>query len=76
MIPCSLALCILYHAFWIYVLPHFGRYRIRQELVQLGDDHAKVHCLVKVPTAELQEWDTQHDALGQRIAASTENESL
>ncbi|TVY33450.1 High-affinity methionine permease [Lachnellula subtilissima] len=62
-----LAICGIYYAFWIYIIPHFGKYRIRQELVQLEDESAKVHRLVKVPLAELGTWDAEHDVLGQKF---------
>ena len=58
---------MLYYFIWIHVLPYFGHYQIRQELVVLDDETSKVNCLVKVPTAELEEWDATHDVLGQNI---------
>lgn len=62
-----MAICVIYHAFWIHILPYYGGYRIRQELVVLDDEKAKVHRLVKVSLAELQAWDASHDVLGQKI---------
>ncbi|TVY55910.1 High-affinity methionine permease [Lachnellula cervina] len=62
-----LAVCAIYYAFWIYIIPHFGKYQIRQELVQLDDGSAKVHRLVKIPLAELETWDAEHDVLGQKL---------
>jgi hypothetical protein len=58
----------LYHTCWIYILPHFGKYTIRQELIILDDETAKVHRLVKVPNTELAIWDAEHDVLGNRVA--------
>ena len=66
----SLAICGIYYAFWIYILPHFGRYRIRQELLVLDGETAKTHRLVKVPLGELEVWDAEHDVLGQKLASS------
>ncbi|RFU25893.1 hypothetical protein B7463_g10429, partial [Scytalidium lignicola] len=63
-----LLFCAVYYAFWIYVLPHFGQYRIRQELIVLNDETAKTHRLVKVPLAELEVWDLEHDVLGNHIS--------
>lgn len=60
--------CAIYYAFWIFILPHFGKYRIRQEVLLLSDETSKAHRLVKVPLSELEAWDTEHDVLGQRIA--------
>lgn len=65
----SLALCGLYHVFWVHILPYFGGYRIRQELVVLDDETAKVHRLVKIPVAELETWDKEHDSLGQKLTS-------
>jgi len=67
----SMAVCVLYYVVWIYVLPHFGKYKIRQELIVLDDESAKVYRLVKAPLAELDIWDTEHDVLGQRVVART-----
>ncbi|KAH8819833.1 amino acid transporter-like protein [Xylogone sp. PMI_703] len=63
-----LAICGIYYLFWIYILPHFGQYRIRQELVVLDDETAKTHRLVKVPLPELEAWDSEHDVLGNRVS--------
>lgn len=71
----SLAVCAIYYAVWIYVLPHYGKYRIRQELVALDDETAKVHRLVKIPLAELDSWDAEHDVLGQKLERSRTSES-
>lgn len=52
------------------MLPRAFGYRIRQELVVLGDQNAKAHRLVKVPVVELEVWDSEHDVLGQRVGGS------
>lgn len=61
---------------WIFVLPHYKKYRIRQELVILDDESAKVHRLVKVHLSELERWDAEHDVLGNRIQQATGSDSL
>ncbi|KAH8593187.1 amino acid transporter-like protein [Bisporella sp. PMI_857] len=61
--------CVIYYAFWIYLIPKWRGYRIRQELVVLEGQSAKVHRLVKVPLAELAQWDAEHDALGSKLPA-------
>ena len=66
----SLVACGLYFVLWIYILPHFGKYRIRQELIDLDSESAKTHRLVKVALTELEVWDAEHDVLGQRVALS------
>jgi len=63
----SLIACALYYFAWIYILPKLRGYRIRQEILQL-DDGAQSHKLVKVPISDLQEWDSQHDALGRQLS--------
>lgn len=63
-----LATCGLYYALWIFVLPHFRKYRIRQDLILLENESAKVHRLVKVPLTELGIWDAEHDPLGNKIS--------
>lgn len=35
--------------------------------MQLDDGSAKVHRLVKIPLAELETWDAEHDVLGQKL---------
>jgi len=55
---------------WIYILPYFKGYEIRQVLLLLSDETSKAHRLVKAPKAELEAWDREHDVLGQRIPSS------
>ena len=62
-----LGICGAYYYLWIYAIPYIGHYAIRQELVALEGETSLVHRLVKVPTAELDTWDEQHDVLGQKI---------
>jgi hypothetical protein len=59
-------LCAAYYMVWIWLLPMLKGYRIRQELVNLGDG-AQTHQLVKVPVAKLADWDATHDAVGRQI---------
>lgn len=68
-----LGLCGLYYVFWIYVLPHFGKYRIRQELLALEGETSKTHRLVKVPLEDLDVWDSEHDVLGQKLGSSQQS---
>ncbi|TFK47127.1 amino acid transporter-like protein [Heliocybe sulcata] len=58
--------CGVYYVLWVKVLPYFGGYQIRQEVIQLPDG-ARTHHLVKVPDAELAEWDAVHDEEGNII---------
>ncbi|KAF2659756.1 amino acid transporter [Lophiostoma macrostomum CBS 122681] len=61
-----LVVCGIYYVSWIYLIPYFRKYRIRQEVVTL-DNGATTHVLVKVPVHELAEWETTHDALGRKL---------
>ncbi|EXJ87337.1 hypothetical protein A1O3_04296 [Capronia epimyces CBS 606.96] len=59
-------LCGLYYVFWIYAIPYWRGYRVRQETLEL-DGGANTHRLTKVPLAELEEWDRTHDPIGREI---------
>ncbi|KAI9833449.1 MAG: hypothetical protein M1819_003607 [Sarea resinae] len=66
-----LAVCGIYYWVWIFVLPHFGKYQIRQEVVLLDEgDGANTHRLVKVPNADVASWDATHDARGNSLAVT------
>jgi len=65
-----LAACAFYYWVWVYLLPYFGKYAIRQELLVLDGESAKVHRLIKVPKPELDAWDATHDVLGNKIATA------
>ncbi|KAK6608723.1 high-affinity methionine permease [Botrytis cinerea] len=69
-----MGVCILYYVFWIYILPYFGKYQIRQELIVMDGESSKAHRLIKVPNAELEAWDIAHDALGRKIDSTTPSE--
>ncbi|THY32851.1 amino acid transporter [Aureobasidium pullulans] len=60
--------CGVYYYSWIYLLPKWGGYRIKQEVVVLGDG-SSTNSLVRVPLSELERWDQDHDAAG-RIVVS------
>lgn len=62
-------LCGVYYAFWVYLLPKWGGYTIRQEIVEL-DHGATTHRLLKVKNEELVRWDETHDAVGRSLASS------
>ncbi|KAF4302706.1 Amino acid/polyamine transporter I [Botryosphaeria dothidea] len=58
-------ICGAYYIMWIYLLPRWGGYKMRQRVLQLPDG-AITHELVKVPNAEEAIWDEEHDTLGNR----------
>ncbi|KAM5344861.1 hypothetical protein ACJ41O_010723 [Fusarium nematophilum] len=59
-----LLLCGVYYIFWMYLLPRWGGYVIRSELIEVGTDGANTHRLLKVPKAEIEQWDRDHDEVG------------
>lgn len=61
-----LLICGAYYYVWIKFLPKWKKYELRQEVLQLGDG-AQTHSLVKVPCAEVTEWDRSHDVHGARF---------
>lgn len=62
-----LALCALYYAVWVRLLPWWGGYKLCQEVVVYGNgDCAK--RLVKVPVGEaLVKWEAEHDGTGRLV---------
>jgi hypothetical protein len=56
---------------WIFVLPRFGGYAIRQVVDKL-DDGAQTLRVVKIPNAELEEWDRTRDEQGELRSTSEE----
>lgn len=57
----------MYYYFWIYLIPKHKGYAIRQKRVVYQEDGAVTHQLVKVPNAELEKWDSEHDANGNKL---------
>ncbi|KAK2729080.1 high affinity methionine permease [Colletotrichum kahawae] len=56
--------CGLYYVFWMYLLPKWMGYEIRTEIVDVDNDGANTHRLVKVPKTEVAQWDSEHDEAG------------
>lgn len=63
----SILLCGVYYVFWIYLIPKWKGYAIRQQRIVYQEDGAVTHKLVKVPDSELERWDAEHDANGNKI---------
>lgn len=57
-------LCGLYYVFWMFLLPKWGGYKIRPEILDVEDHGANTHRLVKVPLDEVEKWDEEHDEAG------------
>ncbi|GAB7324404.1 hypothetical protein MBLNU13_g08342t1 [Cladosporium sp. NU13] len=60
-------LCGVYYVFWINIIPKWKGYAIRQKRVVYEEDGAVTHQLVRVPKAELERWDAEHDANGNKL---------
>ncbi|KAK9770065.1 putative High-affinity methionine permease [Seiridium cardinale] len=61
--------CGIYYALWIYVVPKFRGYKIRQVVIAL-ENGEQSHKIVQVPNAELAHWDATHDAVGRGIGST------
>lgn len=48
----------------MWVLPKWRGYRIRPEILDVSDNGANTHRLVRVPLPELAQWDAEHDDAG------------
>lgn len=58
-------LCGLYYVAWMYVLPKWLGYRIRAQVLKSEDEDTATHTLVKVPVAEVAQWDAEHTEAGE-----------
>ncbi|KAG9517781.1 amino acid transporter, partial [Aureobasidium melanogenum] len=69
-----LLLCGVYYYLWLYVLPKWGKYRIRQEVIVL-EDGSSTNSLVKVALSDLEQWSRTHDAAGRLVVTGVEVEA-
>ena len=68
----SLGVCVVYYYIYVVLLPKWGGYQLRQDILQSKDGEV-AHRLVKVPDEQVAAWDAEHDAGGhlrQRRAAT------
>ena len=61
---CRIIACFIYYAAWMWWIPNWLGYRIRPEVLDVSDNGANAHRLTKVPVAELEQWDAEHDEAG------------
>ena len=59
--------CALYYYFWMTLLPRWGGYKIRSQVINVDDNGANTHRLLRVPNAQLEEFDANHDELGREL---------
>lgn len=62
-----IALCGLYYYVWMKLLPRLGNYSIRSEVIDVDDNGANTHRILRIPNSEVAEWDDTHDELGQKL---------
>ncbi|XWW96152.1 hypothetical protein V2A60_004124 [Cordyceps javanica] len=72
-----MVVCGLYYVAWMYVLPKWLGYRVRAEIVTAEDETTATHRLVKVPLAEVAQWDAEHTEAGElrRVGTTTDSDS-
>lgn len=54
-----LAVCGVYYGAWVHAIPRWRGYELRQQVVDFGNG-AQAYKVVKVPAAEVAEWDATH----------------
>ncbi|KAI0555228.1 high-affinity methionine permease [Xylaria curta] len=60
----AIVLCAIYYIIWMYLLPKLGGYQLRPEILNVGNQGANTHRLLKVPLDEVDKWDREHDEAG------------
>ncbi|KAJ5646184.1 hypothetical protein N7490_002556 [Penicillium lividum] len=58
-----IAFCVFYYYVWVWLLPKWYKYQLRQTIIY-GENGITAHRLVKIPLADLETWDAEHDASG------------
>ncbi|KAI0879426.1 high-affinity methionine permease [Hypoxylon argillaceum] len=69
-------LCGIYYVIWMYALPKYKGYRLRSEILHVDSQGATTHQLVKVPLAELEKWDSEHDEAGRLRRRNTSGDYI
>lgn len=59
----------------MHLLPSWGNYTIVTQVLNVDDNGANTHRLVRVPNSEVAEWGAIHDKLGREIRKTREGES-
>lgn len=67
--------CALYYYFWMTLHPRWGGYTIRSQVIKVDINGANTHRLLRVPNAELDEFDANHDELGRELTKKTTDNS-
>ncbi|KAH7147650.1 hypothetical protein DER46DRAFT_580090 [Fusarium sp. MPI-SDFR-AT-0072] len=62
-----MAICGIYYYLWMKVLPRWGSYSIRSQVISVDDNGANTHRLLRVPNFEVAQWDATHDDLGRDL---------
>ncbi|KAI4746120.1 amino acid transporter [Aureobasidium sp. EXF-12298] len=70
-----LLICGVYYYSWLYVLPKWGKYKIKQEVIVLGDG-SSTNSLVKVALTDLESWEQNHDEAGRVVVSGVRVEAV
>ncbi|VUC30570.1 unnamed protein product [Clonostachys rosea] len=62
-----IVICYIYYYFWMNLLPRWGNYSIRAQVINVDENGANTHRLLRVPNAEVADWDATHDDLGREL---------
>ncbi|KAL5590528.1 hypothetical protein FOBRF1_014085 [Fusarium oxysporum] len=62
-----MATCGIYYYLWMKVLPRWGNYSIRSQVISVDDNGANTHRLLRVPNSKVSERDAAHDDLGRDL---------
>ena len=60
-------MCGVYYWVWMQLLPKVRHYSIRSEVIDVDDNGANTHRILRIPNAEVSEWDATHDELGRKL---------
>ena len=66
--------CIIYYYVWVYGIPMWKGYELRQSVLELPDGSI-THALIRVNNEDLAEWDATHDASGRSLHESSPSTS-
>jgi hypothetical protein len=69
-----LLVCGVYYYLWLYALPKWGKYKVKQEVVVL-EDGSSTNSLVKVALNDLEKWEQKHDEAGRAVISGVRVET-
>jgi hypothetical protein len=69
-----LLICGVYYYLWLYALPKWGKYKVKQEVIVL-EDGSSTNSLVKVALSDLETWEQNHDEAGRVVVSGVRVET-